>query len=230
MIAQYTPAQGKAGLEAKFNRGLDQLKRLEVEIRDFIESPAGAIDFQYDAQDLEVVGTISITKEVPLILATIIGEIVYDFRSTLDHLIYALTFKELKRPLDGTEFPIFKDDALYSQLNRKGDPDRRSGLYKIRGITNPTARAIIRDFQPFTNLERGRNPENHFLWMLHEVNNADKHRRLQLCCCTFTNIFVYPSQDLVGTNTGLKFFEPRKLEGTTEVIRWTGPPEAPNRT
>ncbi len=63
------------------------------------------------------------------------------------------------------EFPIFRDPSPYA-------PDAPK---KTRGMSS-AARDWLKRLQPFTSAEPDRDP----LWVLHELNNADKHRELSV--------------------------------------------------
>src|SRR5262249_8578453 len=90
-----------------------------------------------------------IIKEPPVVRwGVMVGEVFHNLRSALDHTITDLTIAEGGQPLAGTEFPIFEDEAKYSELAKDGTPTRRSGLYKIRGVSDQ-AKAIIYGLQPF---------------------------------------------------------------------------------
>lgn len=96
--------------------------------------------------------------------AVILGDVLHNLRSCLDHLAHqlALAHEPDKDPPTGTEFPIFVDrDKFRSQ-------DRGGGLYKVRGL-HPDVIGAIATLQPH-------NTPEHPLWVLQQMSNADKHR------------------------------------------------------
>ena len=94
-----------------------------------------------------------------------VGEIAYNMRSALDHLIWQLVSANGEAPNRRHEFPIFLDARDY----RKSAGDRLKGL-------DDRQRGMIESFQPFRD-NRGIGPH---LWMLHTICNIDKHRHLNV--------------------------------------------------
>lgn len=126
----------------------------------------------------------------------LLGEIVHNLRSALDHLVYeASAPDENGRPLSGTEFPIFIDEDKFRSEARGG------GLYKIRGLTAET-RAFVESVQPF----RSKNPRRHSLWALQDLSNTDKHRLLNMVVAAYRldgplSIEFTPSQGIKLTES-----------------------------
>lgn len=97
----------------------------------------------------------------------IIGEILYDLRSALDHLACAL----VPKPNPRTEFPIFrKKDGPDGFLTKA--PAKLPRLQQGK----PDAWDIIEQLQPYQGAGRGGDPERDPLWVLHQLNIIDKHR------------------------------------------------------
>ena len=100
---------------------------------------------------------------VPIDFPIRVGEIAYNLRSTLDHLVHALVLDNNEEPSKQNDFPIFSEEADY----------RRDAPRKLEGVANDR-RDLIESFQPFQS-GIGRH-----LWMLHLVCNIDKHRHLNV--------------------------------------------------
>lgn len=94
-----------------------------------------------------------------------VGEIAYNLRSALDHLIWQLVSANGKSTNPRHEFPIFID---------AGDYDKSVGD-QLRGLDD-RQRGMIESFQPFQD-NRSVGPH---LWMLHKICNIDKHRYLNV--------------------------------------------------
>jgi hypothetical protein len=109
-------------------------------------------------------------NETPPELAVRIGECVYNARSALDHLAFALTAaytdplpEKLAR---ASAFPIV--DAGWRFRGERGS----SGVERrLKGMSH-AARAAIERVQPY----HRRNPRLKALWRLEELSNIDKHR------------------------------------------------------
>jgi hypothetical protein len=103
----------------------------------------------------------------PLRLSAILGDCVHNMRSSLDHLAWQLVLANGQSPTRQTAFPIFKNDEAY-----QGPRAQRL----VKGMRTE-AIEIINELQPYYG---GHDPLNHPLWFLHELDNADKHRTLNL--------------------------------------------------
>ena len=100
---------------------------------------------------------------VPMDFPIRVGEIAYNLRSALDHLVYALVKDNNGTPSKQPGFPIFADEAAY----------RKHAPKMIQGIAHDRCE-LIEAFQPF------RGGTGHHLRMLHLICNIDKHRYLNV--------------------------------------------------
>ncbi len=100
---------------------------------------------------------------VPMDFPIRVGEVAYNLRSALDHLVYALVKDNGKEPTKQNEFPIFDEEGEYLKVAPR----------KLEGITHDRC-DLIEAFQPF------RGDIGRHLWMLHLICNIDKHRYLNV--------------------------------------------------
>lgn len=106
------------------------------------------------------------------VIGVVLGDIVHNLRSALDHLAWQLSILAGNDPPpSGTEFPVFRDEPKYCAEKGDGSPRPGSGLFKIRGLAEED-RAIIKGAQPF----QIDDPLSDPLWVLHDLANIDKHR------------------------------------------------------
>jgi hypothetical protein len=107
---------------------------------------------------------------VPGKLSVMIGDVVFNARSALDHLALALALAHTTNMNEGqirdSEFPIF-DSPIDSRTERK----------KI-GCMAPEVRDIVKSLQPYHAADGS---GEHPLWLLHRINCIDKHRILTAC-------------------------------------------------
>jgi hypothetical protein len=162
---------------AKISRAEDLIKGLEADFHLFNESKPYKLIHEHDLSTEEIILVYYPTGNIPVKWPVIIGEIIFLLRSSLDIAIYELTERELGNPLSDTEFPIFQDRSNFFETKKDGQPSRRSGLYKIRGLRQKTIN-IIDTIQPYNIHESG---SASVLGLLHEMNIVDKHRKLHLC-------------------------------------------------
>ena len=116
---------------------------------------------------------LQILEQPDPMIAVIIGEILYDLRSALDHIAVAMAPNNRKRsagfPVEVTD-PFAKDASgafIYEEERR------RSFMSKIEGIP-ADAIALIMHGQPYNR----EGSELETLTLLNRLENADKHREL----------------------------------------------------
>jgi hypothetical protein len=150
-------------------REIDQIRAIG---RDYVASEP----FDFTSHRNEATGetVFRVRVRVPLPASRVvplIGNCVHNMRSTLNHLVSALAERQsaqLRHP-ERTDFPIFRRRADYHAPKRKGVSNGEWALQEVA----PEAREVIEALQPFQVDE----PDDHPLWMLHELSNVNKHRR-----------------------------------------------------
>jgi hypothetical protein len=93
-------------------------------------------------------------------ISVIVGDVVHNLRSALDHVVWALG----NPPDPKSCFPIFDTEDGFS----------RRGVAVLKGTPESTKDAIRRH-QPY---QLGADARHHPLWLLHLLSNVDKHRKL----------------------------------------------------
>jgi hypothetical protein len=101
---------------------------------------------------------------IPLELPLIAGEVAHQLRSALDHLVWQLIVSNTGANPKGTRsgFPIFRTEAGF----------KKRAAEMITGVS-ASAEKRIGAAQPY---HAGGDAERVLTWILHELNNADKHR------------------------------------------------------
>jgi hypothetical protein len=168
-----------AGARARLDRAREQIATLEAEFHEFSDRRPHDVREVFDPETGRKRAEYVVTEPFPDAWPAIVGEIAYDLRSALDHVVYELTCLENGGPLGQTGFPIFEDEAKYDELTTRGDPALGSGVFKIRGV-NPYAKAAIRSLQPFE-IRKTAPFEQPMLSLLDELSAADRHRTIPLC-------------------------------------------------
>jgi len=102
-------------------------------------------------------------KPVPLEIDLLVGDIIHNTRTTLDHLAFALS----RRPSDKTNFPIW-DTPLRNKKGRIIQPS-------FRGREPVAIKRVLKSVQPYI----GTFPPHRWLSMLRDLDNTDKHRFIQ---------------------------------------------------
>lgn len=162
------------GIRLKMQRAYNQIEFLKGEISSFIDTRPYVPTLQLNRigrnpciDDFTI--RMSVRRPCPPDWGVIIGEIVHDVRSALDHTIYQLVIHATgDPPADDTrtQFPIF--------IKPTGFDSCRGTM--LRGVGQRQATTLIKDLQPFSTGEDSLSP----LWHLNKLSNIDKHRTLHL--------------------------------------------------
>jgi hypothetical protein len=146
---------------AKIARSIQHLKALDEQIVEFLSTEPYVIETKFELQQRTHFYRAKASRDVPLPIRVLTGEVLYQLRSVLDHVVWQLALLTTPTPLDSTEFPIFKDEPPYTKSRAK----------KIGSLPSD-AQLIIDKLQPY----RNKPPEDDLLWVLHRLTNDDKHR------------------------------------------------------
>lgn len=175
----------------RLDRADEHLETVRIETRGFLDSsPYEAIPLvvEQELDEREVEYQLTVTgralREPSARLGHVIGDFVNALRSSLDQLAYTLAGGDAAPHPDATEFPVFYSQGEFDKVDRKGNPARGSGLYKLRGAA-PDVQAAIRQLQPFNTSDtrafvvHAGPPavKYHKLYILHELRRQDFHRR-----------------------------------------------------
>jgi hypothetical protein len=158
---------------SKFYRAEEHLQTLKAEIPAYVERKPYRIDQEDDLELGWRAFRFYLLEPIPPRWSDILGDFSNNSRSALNFLANELVVLNGRTPTGSTEFPIFADPANFSALDKKGQPARGSGLAKLEGASAAAIKAI-EEIQPYN--QRRKDPEQHPLWILHEVSNTDKHR------------------------------------------------------
>jgi hypothetical protein len=100
-----------------------------------------------------------------------IGEIVHNLRSCLDNMIWQLVLDAKREPrVRVTGFPVYLDQESFE----------RRGRQQLSGLCE-SAIAAIEQMQPYNHVTTESAAAHHFLAILHELWNIDKHRMVHVC-------------------------------------------------
>jgi hypothetical protein len=119
---------------------------------------SGKPDLQARKVDYTMDSVEAVPEEIPLIL----GDIIQNLRSALDHAVYKLYLK-------GTGGSAISANIYFPIADSKQQYDHTKGS-KTHGIL-PSDKAKVDALQPYKG-------GNDLLWVIHKLNNIDKHRLL----------------------------------------------------
>lgn len=163
----------------KLDRAYEHLNTFEDEASAWVNTePCGVVDEPDPEGPVHPTGDVQPRRirvnrvsEVPERLSILIGDCVFNLRSALDHLAFALarayTPSMSDKQLAGSEFPIFGPEEMTADTEKR----------KI-GCVDPAACAAIKGLQPYNGKDAYL---AHPLWQIHQLNRIDKHRTLTIC-------------------------------------------------
>jgi hypothetical protein len=158
------------GVYAKLARAEKHRKVAARLMRYFIRNKGGA-ERKHNAET-NLIDVYARLPSPPEIISLLAGDCVHNMRSALDHLVYQLVLSNPDRPStvpnEKTMFPICDTEEGFDAQIKRG---------RLKGVTDAPA-AIIRRLQPYITRNAGRNYRLHPLWVLSQLENIDKHRRL----------------------------------------------------
>lgn len=178
------------------------LKNLKQTAGAFEKSEAATVTAHFKPKRAGYDLRFHILRPVPIVISPQIGDVVGCLRDALDHLIYELTDAHSGTVTVGHKpaFPVCEYRSQWP-MAQKGGINKRSGEWKVHRIP-PKAQAVVKRLQPFYGKHRNgpfRQPNP--LWVLDELRNIDRHRRLALTALGITHgkTMVTPAHLVVRT-------------------------------
>jgi hypothetical protein len=153
------------GCRAKLDRADEHLDLFEREIDAFLEDESQSVALSIPYLDPEsgyhIVYAV-VESDPPLRLGVILGDVVHNVRSALDHLVWQLVLANGETPGRGNAFPI---------VDHPNDFAGKAAV-ALKGVT-PGHRAVIESVQPYHGSD---GPETTYLGLLRHLSNVDKHQ------------------------------------------------------
>jgi len=155
---------------AKFNRAVVHLQALNNELHRFDGNKAEShrLVSEIDEETSTHYIRIQILRPFPTLWSLIAGDMIQNFRASLDYMVWALVVANKRKPTRRTQFPIYNVEPPTDPANRS----RRNFEACVKGV-HPDARRIIEMTQPY---RREDGPGAHLFSALNSLSNQDKHR------------------------------------------------------
>jgi hypothetical protein len=152
----------------------EHLRTLHAAIDAFINDEAyeARVERRTNAHDYIV--RFYVKKEIPAEWSLIVGDIIHNARSALDNLTYALVLAHHGTPTD-------KEVVNIQFLLADGQKDFADRAIKNLGLMSPDAQAAMQRLQPCYRQDKS---VRHWLSVLRDLSNVDKHRHLILTYAT----------------------------------------------
>jgi hypothetical protein len=177
------------GSHLKVRRAKSEIKRLASAEEAFRrDADYRAVKAEFNHQDGKQVYRIKIGAAPDPMWGIYAGEIAHNLRSALDGLVHQLVLHNCKTPTTNTQFPIFlvghttrKREGRNTLIPHFEGMELADGRHMIQFVSKPH-QAMIERLQPY---KRGQGRaiglgKSNVLYLLKELNNADKHRLVQV--------------------------------------------------
>ena len=165
------------GVDAKTKRACTQLNALKTDMDGLCLDVQKSIvhEIQEDANKQAWIFR-GEKPDIPIEWSVRIGEILYNLRSALDHLVWGLVITNGETPGRHNEFPIVNDITEWDSHKSR----------KLRGVSSKVENMINR-LQPYTG---GMNLpfDVSAFWTLATLCNIDKHRHLNLVAAVSSGV------------------------------------------
>lgn len=168
----------------KLQRGQEHFASLRTALVMFRDSQRDRVSVEVDPGTGEKSWTVSeLIDEPPPIISLIIGDVVHNARSALDHLANALVESSGSRPTTRTQFPISESPKKFHARAGEQTKGMSPGIVRVVELSQPYKRTT----RPTA--------ERHPLHLLHTLDIADKHRQLHTAVATVYSRIALPGED-----------------------------------
>jgi hypothetical protein len=152
------------GCRAKLARSGNVFEQLTATLGAYLGRRPFAPEGAYEPASHDWVVRFRVREEPPIECAVIIGDVVHNLRSALDHLAWQLVLANGAEPTARTQFPIYSTEQSY----------RAERAQQLLAGMSDEDKTAIESFQPFRQEAAENRP--HELAVLQELSNVDKHR------------------------------------------------------
>lgn len=172
---------------ARAREQIDSLRKAEVEFLEYAEYTV--VPAEINPKTGNQVYRVRAPVSPPQEWGVAIGEIAHNLRSALDGLIYQLAVANNHKEPKRTQFPIFlvgRPKACRGQCSSRKARNHFwcRGREMIR-LLHKNHQTSIEWLQPY----KGNGPKRlNFIYLLSEINNADKHRLIQVTVPRWRNL------------------------------------------
>jgi hypothetical protein len=127
------------GIQAKYDRAKEQFDLLRDEMHEFFnKGQPYSFSEEFDSDTWEWVKRVNVNREPPVRFGVVLGDVIHNLRSALDHLMWQVTLLDGGTPNELTQFPVAtKDEAQFNGMAGKHIPD-----------LSPEHRAIVQGALP----------------------------------------------------------------------------------
>jgi hypothetical protein len=147
-------------VKQKIGRARRHLRELHDTIQAFFDDHPFTWSHETDLDTGDLIFKMKRCAPIPRQIPLVIGDVLQNLRSSLDHLVWHLVEANGKRPTDNNAFPFSKSAQSYQQTARM----------RLKGIPDAAVK-LIEQSKPYPGGDED-------LYSLHSLNNHDKHRMI----------------------------------------------------
>jgi len=113
MNLRYESPHPLSGCQLKMRRADEHFEALQNSMHDFMRRDPYEVIQDFDSEANQYVVRVKVRERPPIEWSPIIGDIIHNIRSSLDHLAWQLVKRNAEEPIPGkTQFPIFSKDPF----------------------------------------------------------------------------------------------------------------------
>jgi hypothetical protein len=199
----------------KFHRAQEHLSVFDMAAQWWLQSQPHRVTEEVDAEAGVKQVVVIADEQPPMRLSLILGDAIQNWRAVLDHMVVELATEEYGETLPNE---IEKNLAFPITTSKENfrDARKRGRLYCVPA----QAQAFIYRLQPY---RRGDDMTTDPLWILQELSNIDKHRRLPLLGAVVSEV-TYDSIEVQSVGM-LDVGGPGAFKDKAVLVKWS-PPDA----
>jgi hypothetical protein len=153
-------AQLLDGIEAKVVRAKEHMRACWKIYKETLRREPITFKLEPDAQPGFYLGQVESVPALPLTLGVAVGDVLHNFRSAIDHLVWQAALLHTDSPYEQSKFPITDSPSKFQRAKESFIADLA-----------PEEQAIVEQFQPYS-----RGGIHSPLRVLRDLSNRDKHR------------------------------------------------------
>ena len=138
------------GVRAKLARADVHVAELRSLLEPIVAIATASVECEREASGTRLVYRLTNVPVVPPVVAAVVGDVLQNLRSALDHLAWQLVLSDGGQPDELTQFPIYP-----TATNKNGNP--RTVTIQP-GISDPRILQALLDAQPFSYSAHGHDP------------------------------------------------------------------------
>ena len=159
------------GVKAKIDRADGLIEELRARIEPISATAIRSIRRETDGDETKLLFRVTELPSIDNDIAVVVGDVLHNLRSALDHLAWQLVLFDGGQPNKDTKFPIFtKVQARPVTIKPE--------------INSKEILAALTEAQPFSEAAHGHDPLDDSLELVRVLNNYDKHHLLLAVVCS----------------------------------------------